>query len=57
MEGQCITIDSDSISRICDKQSWSKTPAGSMTSTSRKCMNGLIDLANGGALISVQKLN
>ena len=45
MEGHCITIDSDSISKICDKQSWSKTPAGSMTSTSRKCMNGLIDLA------------
>ncbi|MDC3236823.1 hypothetical protein OAT73_06170 [Candidatus Poseidoniaceae archaeon] len=44
--GHCIIIDSDSISKICDKQSWSKTPAGSMTSTSRKCMNGLIDLAS-----------
>jgi hypothetical protein len=41
-----ISIDQNTISKICDRQTWSGKPAGAMATTNRKCMNGLIELAN-----------
>ena len=39
-------INSDTIYKICDTRTWAGKPAGAMTTTNRKCMNGLIELAN-----------
>ena len=39
-------IDANTISKICDRQSWAGKPAGAMSKTNRKCMNGLVELAN-----------
>ena len=40
------SITKDTIAKICDRQTWGKKPAGAMATTNRKCMNGLVDLAN-----------
>ena len=41
-----IVINSETIYKICDKMNWAGKPAGAMVTTNRKCMNGLIELAN-----------
>ena len=41
-----ILINSNTIFKICDKMTWAGKPAGAMATTSRKKMNGLIELAN-----------
>ena len=41
-----IVTNSETISKICDKMTWAGKPAGAMATTNRKCMNGLIELAN-----------
>ena len=41
-----IVINSDTINKICDTMTWVQKPAGAMATTNRKCMNGLIELAN-----------
>lgn len=41
-----IVINSETIYKICDKMTWAGKPAGAMATTNRKCMNGLIELAN-----------
>jgi hypothetical protein len=41
-----VIIDSDTIRSVADRQNWSDSVAGAMTSTNRGCMVGMIDLAN-----------
>ncbi|MDC0625784.1 hypothetical protein OAO46_00515 [Candidatus Poseidonia alphae] len=41
-----ISINANTIANICDNRVWSGQPAGARVTTSRKCMNGLIELAN-----------
>ena len=41
-----MVINADTINKICDKMTWAGKPAGAMATTNRKCMNGLIELAN-----------
>jgi len=53
--GDCVTVDSASIATITDRLDWLGEVPGAMTSTNRRCMAGMVDLASwwaGGASIT-----